>query len=81
MIGLKEDPRFTEEQWKLLWNLLYNVTTNNALLNRETNLIELDKSEKYYEENGMILDPYELDDIIDFHAMEKVLYKALGNIT
>jgi hypothetical protein len=74
MTGLKKDPGFTEEQWGILWDLLYNVTTNNAHVN-EAGQIELDEER---EDGGMILDPYTLEQIKDMHNMEEGLWHAMG---
>jgi hypothetical protein len=69
------DPKFTQEQWELLWNLLYNATTNNAHMNRETGLIELDAER---DDGAQVLDPYPLEDILQFDAMQRAVWIALG---
>lgn len=69
------DPGFSKEQWELLWNLLYNVTTNNAHMSMETGLIELDEER---EDRGQVLDPYPLEEILQFDAMQRAVWIALG---
>ena len=71
----KIDPKFSRKQWELLWHLLYNVTTNNAHMNWETGLIELDEER---DDGAQVLDPYTLEDILQFAAMQRAVWIALG---
>jgi hypothetical protein len=34
-------PELTDSEWKAVWHLLYNVSTNNLYLDRETNRFEM----------------------------------------
>lgn len=69
------DPGFTKEQWEILWSLLYNATTNNAFLNRETGQIELNPEDG---SGGHILDPLSLEEIVELDKMQDALWEALG---
>lgn len=70
---MKKNPEFTQDQWEILWNLLYNVTINNSHLD-ESGAIELNPER---EDGAHILDPLSLEEINELSLMEEQLWNDL----